>query len=1131
MKTRLRQKLLFTILAVGVLSVSIGLIATAWRGTNSLRETIGDNFAGLANETAQKVDLVITREVADLHHASRAELIVAALVESNHRFEGMPEEKIDQEIRRTEEVWRKSDHLLRAKLLSDKVSAFLETTAKIEKKEEIQFANFVTNRRGTLVASTRPELPYRHHQENWWEKTIKMGRDDIYLSNIYQDEHSSKFVFDLAMPIFDHTSSEVIGVIKTIFDLKAFLTPLIEKTRFGETGHAMLIDSEGTVLACPILPTGMHIADLTLITAVTSIDPGWILAEDDAHGGKNSIVGFSPVEGVNQLSSAFGGNRWHSFIRQAPDETYSPISSLLRDIFLSGGLSIGFVVIIGFVVARRLVEPIRLLQEGAEELGKGSLDYRLNIHTGDEIEQLADGFNRMAARLKESHTNLEEKVRDRTMELRETVERLQEMDRLKSEFLSNVSHELRTPLTSIIGFSEILLDQISGNLNESQMGYVRNMFNSGHNLLEIISNLLDLSKIRSGRMQINLRPCQLNDVLDSVTATITPLMEKKYLRLNRAIEGPLPEISADAGKVRQILLNLLSNAVKFTGEGGTITLSGKSVAIEGKAFVEISVADTGVGIRQSDLNMIFDEFRQVDASYTRDNPGTGLGLPITKHFVEMHRGRIWVQSGPGEGSTFTVSLPVETPADEQVIDEQKAIGGALKEERQEKPARTAFPEKAATMGHGAEKNEPTILVVEDDRQASELISLYLTREGYQVVHAYDGNEAIEKAKELIPFAITLDIMLPGKDGWQVLEALQSIPETKDIPVIILSMVDDQKSGFSLGAMDYLLKPLDKEALLKSLSKLNLVKKVKLKPVTILLIEHSHEVSEVIKGILSETAFGIISATEIEEGVTLALDGQPDIILLGLTGFPDHNGIDLPGRLRRYRIIKDIPIVVYLQEELTQDLKGKLEGQIGKILRYDGQSIREELLFEIRKYEKLYPDKARMIDGLTGLYNERYLRSRLSDELERAFRYKRAFSLIATNVDHFKDYNERNSLEEGDKALIQIGNAFRQNLRLADPICRFGGSTFMVLMAETIQRPGVFVAEKLRRLADSLLFPRKNGEGKERLTISVGVATFMKDTKTVEEMIRKVLDALERAKEEGANRIVCADPIEKEASDR
>jgi len=1149
MKVRLRQKLIITILVAGVLSVSIGLIITAWLGTNALRKTLGANFEGLANETAHKVDLAMIREVADLQHISGSDRVIGAIKARNAAYEGLSERQVLDKIQRDEEAWRRGEPWNEAAALSAAASAFLDASMKIEKKEKIQYATFVTDRRGILVASTHVDdiqklTPFAHQKEKWWQEATRMGQGDVFLGNIFHDEASNQFLFGLAIPIFDSPSSDTpvkgsstraIGALEIIFDVKAFLTPLIDKTRFGDTGHAMLIDSEGVVLACPILPTGMHIPEGPLITAVTAMNSGWIIAEDDAHGGKDSIVGFSPVEGMT--SKAFDGNRWHSFIRQAPEETYTPISALLRAILFSGGLSIGFLVIIGMVVAKRLVEPIHLLQSGAEAIGKGDLDYRLNIRTGDEIEALADDFNRMAERLDESYTTLEEKVKDRTMELRDTVERLQEMDRLKSEFLSNVSHELRTPLTSIIGFSEILIDQVSGDLNPTQMGYVRNMFNSGHNLLEIISNLLDLSKIRSGRMQIHLRPCRLNEILDSVSATIAPLIEKKHLRLERAVEEVLPDISADEGKVRQILLNLLSNAVKFTGEGGGIKIGGKRVSYEGQSFVEIYVKDTGVGIRQNDLEMIFDEFRQVDASYTRDNPGTGLGLPITKHFVEMHGGRIAVKSALGAGSTFSFSLPVDLSAVERIKTEglgaerppQRQVRPGLEEKREEKSA-TLEP-RARTRPFPSEetKNQPMILVVEDDRQASELIGLHLIRAGYQVVYAYDGNEAVEKAKEIIPFAITLDIMLPGKDGWQVLEALQGDPNTRDIPVIILSMVEDQENGFSLGAVDYLMKPLDKDALLKSLSKLDLLRKAVDKPVTILLVEHDPEIGEMIKEILSDTAFGVISASEIEEGITLALEGRPDIILLGLTGFPGQNGMDLPSRLMDHRIIKDIPVIVYIREDLTPELKLKLEGEIRKIIQFDGGSIKDDLLAEIKKYEKLYPDKARMIDGLTGLYNERYLRSRLSDEVDRAFRYKRAFSLVAANVDHFRGFNERNGLEDGDKALKDIGEAFRQNLRLADPISRFGGATFMVLMTETIQRPGILVAEKLRRIVESLPFPRQDGQGEERLTISVGVATFMKDAKTVEGMIRKVFDALERAKQLGGNQVVCANPVD-EAGD-
>ncbi len=1116
MKNGLRRKFILAVIFLGVLSVAIALVATAWRGTAALRETLGDNFQGLAHETSQKVDIAIIREITVLQHMSNAEVVKAAVMENNTRYEGTLEAEIFRKIQRAETAWEKSDAAARAKQMSSKASAFLEESVKLEKEEGVQFVTFVTDKEGVLVASTTAVRPYQYAREDWWVKTMQLKGEAVFLSNVYQNKKTDRYVFDLAVPIFNRGSSEAIGAIKIVFDLKGFLSPLIVKTRFGQTGHAMLIDSEGTVLACPILPTGMHIPEGVLITAVTAMDPGWIVAEDDAHGGKNSIVGFSPVGEVLNISAPFDGNRWHSFIRQAPEETYAPIDSLLRTIFYSGGLSIGFLVIIGFVVAGRLVEPIQVLQKGAEEIGKGDLDHRLDIRTGDEIEQLAEEFNKMAEKLKISHVHLEEEVAERTMALRETVAKLQEADRLKSEFLSNISHELRTPLTSIIGFSEILIDQVSGDLNEIQMGYVKNMLHSGQNQLELISNLLDLSKIRSGRMQTSLEPFRIQEVLDSTIMTIIPLIEKEGLHLVREIQEGLPEILADKGKVRQILLNLLSNAIKFTGEGGMIKIGGHTTTHERKLFLEISVTDTGVGIRQNDQEIIFDEFRQVDASYTRDYPGTGLGLPITKHFVEMHGGSIWVKSESGRGSTFTFTLPVEVPAEGWT--ETKRAGGR---ETVEAQAVSKVKREKSPVGSVGETDRPVILVVEDDPMVSQLITLHLTQAGYEIAHAYNGDEAILKARALNPFAITLDIMLPGKDGWQVLQELQSDLETRDIPVVILSMVENTELGLSLGTVDYLMKPIDKQALLNTLTKLDLKKKVMIKPVTILVLEHNPHMLAEIKNILRETAFGVISASEIEEGIDLALEGRPDLILLGLTGFPEENGIGLPQRLVKHRIIKNIPIVAYLQEELTRELKERLEGEIRKIIHYDKKSIREALLFEIKKYEKLYPDKAKMIDGLTGLYNERYFRSRLDGEVEAAFRYKRIFSLMATNVDGFKEYNERNGVERGNEALRNIADAFRINLRSADSISRFGGSTFMILMTETIKESGTLAAGKLRRIVESLSFPHQEGKAKERLTISIGISTFLTDAQTGEEIVSKAFSALERAQNEGGNRIVDA----------
>ncbi|HSG06083.1 MAG TPA: ATP-binding protein, partial [Nitrospiria bacterium] len=371
------------------------------------------------------------------------------------------------------------------------------------------------------------------------------------------------------------------------------------------------------------------------------------------------------------------------------------------------------------------------------------------------------------------------------------VERLKEIDRFKSEFLSNVSHELRMPLTSIIGFSELLLDRLPGDLTQDQEDYVRNMQESGYHLLEIINNLLNLSKLRAGKMEVHFEQFGLVHLLENIKRTVTPLIAKKGLEFSSEVIGDLPEMFSDEGKIKQILLNLLSNAIKFTPGGGSIRVETTPSTINGRAAAEIRVSDTGIGIRPEDKAKIFDEFQQVDASYTRDFPGTGLGLSITKQFVSLIGGEISLESQYGKGSTFKILVPVQAVADAGLTPSLATLKPEVPRKKTTEPAHPQ-PEGGITPTRSEEDGGPLprILVVEDDPTVGRLLTLYLTQEGYHVDHAMDGEEAIEKARLLKPFAITLDIMLPRKDGWEVLQRLKQNPDTKDIPIIIVSIIEN-----------------------------------------------------------------------------------------------------------------------------------------------------------------------------------------------------------------------------------------------------------------------------------------------------------------------------------------------------
>jgi two-component system sensor histidine kinase/response regulator len=372
----------------------------------------------------------------------------------------------------------------------------------------------------------------------------------------------------------------------------------------------------------------------------------------------------------------------------------------------------------------------------------------------------------------------------------------------KSQFLANMSHELRTPMNAILGFSELLQDQTFGELNPKQARYIDNILNSGRHLLQLINDILDLSKIEAGRMELDARVFDAAVALNHVQNVVKPLAAKKQVTLVTEVDAPLPPITADEAKFKQILYNLLSNAIKFTMEGGRVTVSARW----NSPWLELSVSDTGIGIEPGDQSRIFGEFEQVDSSYARQHQGTGLGLTLTRKLVEMHGGRIRVESeGKGKGSTFSFVIPATPPP---------VASSPAKSEMLPAPPALRF-DPTAGDGHDS---RPLVLVVEDDGPASELLAHYLFEAGYAVSQAFDGEHALQLAQELRPNAITMDIMMPKRDGLGVLAELKSLPETRDIPVVMVSISQERLAAFRLGAAEYLEKPVDREQLIEAVGR-------------------------------------------------------------------------------------------------------------------------------------------------------------------------------------------------------------------------------------------------------------------------------------------------------------------------
>jgi signal transduction histidine kinase/ActR/RegA family two-component response regulator len=379
-------------------------------------------------------------------------------------------------------------------------------------------------------------------------------------------------------------------------------------------------------------------------------------------------------------------------------------------------------------------------------------------------------------------------MRELLGELAEKNVQLERATQAKSAFLASMSHELRTPLNAIIGFSELLADEVAGRLNEEQQEYVKHVTEAGTHLLSLINDILDLSKIEAGRIDLRRERCRLSDLTAAVLKTVSPIAAKKGVVLEADVPQELPALEVDATRTKQILFNLLSNAIKFTPKAGHIALQAR--AIDG--VVTISVKDTGVGIKAEDLPRLFQAFEQLEAGRTKQE-GTGLGLALTKRLVELHGGEMHVESELGKGSRFFFTLPIN--------------------------GKSSSGKAAAAAGPGAERGDvqPLILVIEDDAAAAELIAAELREAGYAIAIA-DQHRAVERAEALAPAAITLDLLMPGVAGLEVLERLKRSHRTSRVPVIVASVLDDSAQALLLGAADALVKPLPKGKLIEAIER-------------------------------------------------------------------------------------------------------------------------------------------------------------------------------------------------------------------------------------------------------------------------------------------------------------------------
>jgi len=883
----------------------------------------------------------------------------------------------------------------------------------------------------------------------------------------------------IAVPSGDYavevTAAEV--TLKSIWDV-------VSRIRVGRVGYAYVVDSKGQLIAHPDISLVLQKRDLSNLPQVQR----GRAAEKEAAADDQSFTIAEGLQGGQVLAvhALIAPLDWMVIVEQPLEETFAPLrASIIRGaVILLLGLALA--VFASVLLARRMVAPIRILQEGAARVGRGELAHRIDILTGDELEALAQEFNRAAAQLQDSQRDLEQKVEQRTEELtrsvaelralgdvvqavnssldlqqvlvtivthavqllrakegtiyefdeasgifepranfgasdamvealreskirlgdttvgrcaqervpiqltdveegagyrlrdlllregirsvlavpllredkvigalvirrqeagefpqpvvallqtfaaqsvlaiqnarlfqeiREKSQQLEAASQHKSQFLANMSHELRTPLNAIIGVTEMLLEDAHDLKREDEVEPLDRVLRAGRHLLALINDILDLSKVEAGKMELHLESFPVAPLVEDIIKTIQPLAAKGGNELVVDCPGDVGTMHADQTRVRQALLNLTSNATKFT-ERGKVTISVRRTAEVSGAWIMMAVTDTGIGMTPEQVGRLFQEFVQADASTTRKYGGTGLGLAISRRFCQMMGGDITVESEVGRGSTFTIRLPAAVLAAQPI------------------PLARSAPAAQAPAAAS-----PIVLIVDDDPTVRAVTERFLTREGFSVVTADGGREGLRLARELHPAAITLDVIMPDLDGWTVLAAIKGDPALVDIPVILMTIMDEKNRGYSLGAADYLVKPVDRE-------RLGVILRGIVGPGArrVLVVDDDDIMRRGVLQALEKEGWTVSEADHGRAGLEHLAEALPDVIVLDLM-MPEMDGFEFLDELRKRAEWRHIPVVVVTAKDLTEEDHRRLNGEVERVLQKDAPT-RDDMLREV-----------------------------------------------------------------------------------------------------------------------------------------------------------------------------------------
>ena len=657
----LKKKFVLALLVAGLLPGIVALFATYLYSKKILTESIGANFQEIASAVAKKVEIIINHDIEDAQTLALSPEIRKTLERENRSFGNkISSVEIDPEM-----TGLRSEKDRGVQFLFQNPAADYFRALERQRKGEIEYSNIlVVDPKGGVVAALRNPEESNYSDDVWFQSGFHQGEGANFVSNLYYNEGRKDYFYDVVVPIFGTTEDRVIGVLKMEIRRDKLLKAILE-VRVGKTGHAMLVSSLGNPLICPILPPTDHLINERLMTQISQPQSSWAVAEDDAHGGKDSIVGFAPITFKRPLDAlSLDQNAWYAFIRQHPSESFAPVYSLLTKV---GMLGFGLVFVIsslGYLVGRKIVKPILLLKERAQAIGQASyllatqdvqnlnsyqFGERIEIKTGDEIQELAQAFNQMSLALEESLQTI--KKQQKELVLKNELASI-------GQLLAALTHDLKNPLGIIRSSAQILNDKKESAKIKKEVG--RYIIEEVDRLTFRINDFLRFARPRPP----DAKPVHLEKIIErTLWHWAAQGDDHGRVKLEKDIPSSLPLVKVDPDHLLEALFNLLNNAREVMPEGGTITLR---VRQNQEGWLEISIQDTGEGIATEDMGKIFDPF------FTTKEYGIGLGLTNVKRLIEDNGGRIIVQSQKGQGTVFTLLFP-PCPDPEGVEDDSSQV--------------------------------------------------------------------------------------------------------------------------------------------------------------------------------------------------------------------------------------------------------------------------------------------------------------------------------------------------------------------------------------------------------------------------------------------------------------------------